>query len=43
MMIAVFDRQPADFGTDPQAMMDTDGLMTYRFLFVMCQLPQTSS
>jgi hypothetical protein len=41
--IAVFDRTPNDFGSDPLTMGDTTGLMTYRFLFVMCQLPQTPS
>lgn len=40
MTIVVFDRPPADFGVDPQAMPD-GGLSTDRFYFVQCQLPQT--
>ena len=40
MTIVVFDRPPLDFGADPQSMMDTTGLSTYRFYFLQCQPPQ---
>jgi len=40
MTVVVFDRRPADFGVDPQAMPE-GGLSTDRFYFVQCQLPQT--
>lgn len=40
MTIVVFDRMPADFGSDPQAMM-SPGLSTDRFFFLQCQPPQT--
>lgn len=41
MTIVVFDRKPLDFGADPQAMMQMDGLSTSRFYFIHCQPPQT--
>lgn len=41
MTIVVFDRKPDDFGVDPQAMKEAGGLLTNRFYFVQCQLPQT--
>ena len=41
MTIVVFDRAPADFGPDPQAMpMGSGGMSTDRFYFVHCQ-PQS--
>jgi hypothetical protein len=40
MTIVVSDRIPFDFGPDPQGMMDTTGLSTYRFYFLQCQPPQ---
>jgi hypothetical protein len=40
LMVFVFDRQPSDFGSDPQAVPDP-GLSSYRFYFLRCQLPTT--
>src|SRR5262249_6540698 len=38
--IAVSERQPMDFGSDPQLLM-TMGQSSYRFYFLRCQPPQT--
>jgi hypothetical protein len=40
LMIVVSDRQPMDFGADPQALM-MQGQSSYRFYFLRCQPPQT--
>lgn len=41
LMVFVFDRQPSDFGADPQAVPDP-GMSSYRFYFLRCQLPTTT-
>lgn len=40
LMIVVSDREPTDFGTDPQAL-TMPGQSSYRFYFLRCQPPQT--
>lgn len=40
LTVVVSDRQPMDFGSDPQALM-TMGQSSYRFYFLRCQPPQT--
>lgn len=40
LTVVVSDRQPMDFGADPQALM-TMGQSSYRFYFLRCQPPQT--
>ena len=40
LMIVVSDREPSDFGADPQALM-TPGQTSYRFYYLRCQPPQT--
>lgn len=40
LTVVVSDRQPPDFGSDPQALMPP-GLSSYRFYFLRCQPPQT--
>ena len=40
LMVVVSDRPPADFGSDPQALMMM-GQSSYRFYFLRCQPPQT--
>jgi hypothetical protein len=40
LMVVVSDRQPMDFGADPQGLM-TMGQSSYRFYFLRCQPPQT--
>ena len=40
LMIVVSDRQPMDFGADPQMLMMA-GQSSYRFYFLRCQPPQT--
>jgi hypothetical protein len=40
LMVVVSDRQPMDFGSDPQGLM-TMGQSSYRFYFLRCQPPQT--
>jgi hypothetical protein len=40
LMIVVSDRQPMDFGADPQEL-TMEGQSSYRFYFLRCQPPQT--
>ena len=41
LMVVVSDRQPMDFGSDPQQLMMPGGQSSYRFYFLRCQPPQT--